>query len=55
MGMLKKVAAVVGFSAVASVATAAPIDLGAAGDYTLLSAGSIWDAQGSMNLGRMPR
>lgn len=51
MGMLKKVAAVVGFSAVASVATAAPIDLGAAGDYTLLSAGSIWDGQGSMNLG----
>lgn len=51
MGMLKKVAAVVSFGAMTSAAIAAPIDLGAAGDYTLLSAGSIWDGQGSMNLG----
>lgn len=51
MGMLKKVAAVVGFSAMASAATAAPIDLGAAGDYTLLSAGETFPVGGTMVLG----
>lgn len=51
MGMLKKAVAIAALSSAASLAAAAPIDLGAAGDYTLLSAGSIWDGRGSMNLG----
>ena len=51
MRILTKAIAIAGFSAMAPLVSATPIDLGAAGSYTLLSAGELFPVGGTMVLG----
>ena len=51
MGILTKAIAIAGFSAMTSLVSATPINLGAAGSYTLLSAGELFPVGGTMILG----